>query len=83
MNDAIELLGVYTAGRFDIWLLAGNARASVRARIMSALQGTKVPQSKAGVNALRDAFYAALAITGDYPAQREENFVNECRKRTA
>jgi hypothetical protein len=75
-REALRLLGVYTAGRFDVWALAGSQRASCRAHIMSELLGVKTPQSKAGVNAIRDAFYrvAGDAITGDCIAVREDSF---------
>jgi hypothetical protein len=73
--EAIRLLGVYTAGRFDIWLLAGQPKASCRAHIMSVLTGIKTPQRKAGVNALREAFYLAGGIEGDCLAAKEDNFL--------
>lgn len=79
MNEAIRLLGAYTGGRFDIWLLAGGSKASCRAHVMSVLTGQRVPQSKAGVNAIRSAFYARLGVTGEYEAQREQNFVAICK----
>jgi hypothetical protein len=73
--EAIRLLGIYTAGRFDIWALAGHAKASCRAHVLSVLTGIKTPQSKAGVNALREAFYLAGGITGDCLAEKEANFL--------
>lgn len=79
-REAIRLLGAYTAGRFDIWILAGSARASCRAHVLSALTGKKVPQRMAGVTALRSAFYTALEIAGECEAHREENFVAACKQ---
>ena len=79
-KEAIKVLGMYTAGRFDVWMLAGSARASCRAHIMSALYGFRVSQAKSGVNALRDALYIAGNITGEYPAQREERFVEWAKR---
>lgn len=74
--EAIRLLGIYTGGTFDIWSLAGHAKASCRAHIMRVLIGLeRCPQSKAGVNALREAFYLAGGITGECLAEREENFL--------
>ena len=75
VKEAIQLLNIYTAGRFDIWMLAGSARASCRAHVMSTLNGYKTPQSKSGVTALRSAFYSALNITGECEAHRADNFL--------
>ncbi len=75
VGEAIRILGIYTAGRFDVWNLAGSAKASCRQHILSVLTSQSVPKSKAGVTALRDAFYAAGNITGEYEAQRERNFL--------
>ena len=81
VKEALKLLGIYTAGSFDIWTLAGPVKASCRAHILSTLVGGKVPQSKSGVNALRDAFYAVAEITGEYPAERERNFIAWAKER--
>ena len=78
-REAVRLLGVYTAGRFDLWALAGPARASCRAHVASALAGRKVPQSKAGVTMLRDSFYAIANPDGDHMAGRESSFVAWCK----
>ena len=74
-SEALRLLGAYTAGRYDFWMLAGNSKASVRAHIMSALAGQRVPQSKAGVNAMQAAFYDIAKPVGTCPANRENSFV--------
>ena len=74
LKQAVRLLHIYTAGHCNVWQLAGNAKASCRAHIMSVLLGAKTPQSKSGVNAMREAFYSAAGITGDCEAHREENF---------
>lgn len=73
--EALKLLRTYTAGRFDVWALAGNSKASCRAHIMSTLTGVKVPQSKAGVNAIRDAFHAIAKPEGNCIYAREKSFV--------
>ena len=78
-KEAIRLLGIYTAGRFDIWMLAGSSKASVRAHIMSVLLGTKTPQSRSGINALRSEFYSRLNITGECEAHREQAFIQACK----
>lgn len=83
VKDAIKLLGVYTAGSFDVWMLAGSSKATCRAHVMSALYGRKVPQREAGVTAMREAFHA-LAFNHDAPnfkaaeclAAREEAFTS-------
>ena len=79
ISEAIRILGIYTAGSFDIWALAGPAKASCRAHVLSTLLSKNTPQSKAGVNALRDAFYNACSIDGECPAHREEKFQMFCR----
>jgi hypothetical protein len=80
VREAIRLLDIYTAGRFDIWMLSGNAKASCRAHVLSTLRGVATPKSKAGVTALREAFYQAGNITGECLAEREEVFIKWVRK---
>jgi hypothetical protein len=79
MNEAIKLLGTYTAGRFDIWMLAGDAKASCRVQVMSALLGRKAKRAESGINALRTEFYNRLNITGDCLAAKEGNFIAYCK----
>jgi hypothetical protein len=80
VKQAVKVLGIYTAGRFDIWALAGSARAGCRAHVLAALRGVdRVPQREAGVTALRDAFFAAMKPAGDCLAIREDNFIAACR----
>lgn len=71
-KEGLRLLGVYTAGYFDVWRLAGNARASVRAHIMSALMGKRMPQSKSGIHAIQEHLYVVCGIEGTCPADRED-----------
>lgn len=80
LGEAIRILGIYTAGRFDIWALSGPAKASCRAHVLSTLLNKSVPKSKAGVNAIRDAFYSACKIEGECPAHRESNFAKFCEE---
>ena len=77
--EAVRLLGAYTAGRFEVWELAGPAKASCRAHVMSALMGRKIPQAKSGVNAILEAFFARLEIDGSCRAVQEDNFVTVCK----
>lgn len=79
---SIRRLGAFTRNRFDIWALAGNNLAASRAIVLSDLLGYRVPQSKAGVNALRSAMYEALGIIGECEAEREENFRFVCGELT-
>lgn len=81
--QAIRRLGAFTQGRYDIWGLAGSHLAASRAIVLSDLLGYRVPQSKAGVTALRTAFYNALGIVGECEAEREENFRFVCRELAA
>lgn len=79
-SEALRLLGSYTAGRYDFWALAGNCRATSRAHIMSVLEGKRVPQSKAGVNAMRAAFHAFIVPAGDCIALQDDSFVDMARR---
>jgi hypothetical protein len=80
---AIRLLEMHTQGRFGLLSLAGRSNAERRAQVMSALVGTRMPQAKSGVNALRAAFYKALGIVGDGEAEREESFLFVCGEAAA
>ena len=80
---ALQLLKALTRDRFDIWMLAGSSNARLRAALMSELTGSKVPQSKSGVNAIRDAFYAVGNISGDCLYEQENNFIAWARQQTA
>jgi len=80
LEKAIRLLGTYTANRFDIWILAGNARASCRAHVMSELLGKKTPQSKSGVNVIQDEFERQTKITGSCTADWDTKFREFCRQ---
>lgn len=84
IKEAVRVLAAYTADRFDLWALAGGARASCRAHVMSVLLGRKVPQSKSGVFAMREAFYAVpeFASAGDSDecaAGQDARFRAKCR----
>jgi hypothetical protein len=80
LEAARQTLGVYTAGSFDLWGLAGAAKASCRAHIMAKLLGKEsVPQSKAGVNAVAKEFCTQAGVTGSCKAELEEAFRNWCK----
>lgn len=78
-EEGIRLLNTYTAGSFNLWVLAGHAKANVRARVMTGLLGKKAPQSKSGVNAIRDEFERQLGIVGGTASEREDEFIRICR----
>lgn len=78
LGEAIRVLGIYTAGTYDIWSLAGRAKASCRAHVLSTLLGKSISQSKARVNVVVDTFYAQCQIGGGSPSERESNFVQYC-----
>ena len=88
-NQMLALLALkaYTAGRFDIWILAGSAKATCRQHVMTVLlngeQGKNIPQAKCGVNALRDALYSIANVTGECEAHREDNFIAWAKQQTA
>lgn len=76
---AIRLFAALTGNsRFDLWTLAGHHHAANRAILLSAIRGERLPQSKAGITALRAAFYRELGIVGECEAEREENFRFVC-----
>lgn len=77
--EAVRLFGAYTAGGFQTWQLAGSAKASCRAHIMSALYGEKVKQSAAGVFALREALCHYLRIEGDCLAAKDSALYALCK----
>jgi hypothetical protein len=80
-REAVRLFGVYTAGRFNFWTLAGNPKATCRAHILSALRGRKATQREAGLTALREAFAAFLLPGVDLcRAGLEEEVVRLCRE---
>jgi hypothetical protein len=79
MKEAIRLLGVYTAGRFEPWDLAGDSKATCRTHVMSLLLGRKATVRESGVSALRATFYNLLNITGSCEADRHANFAKYCR----
>ncbi len=85
LAEAVKILGTYTAGRYDIWALAGNAKASCRAHVMSVLLGRKCVQRESGINALRSEFYRQMQIggPGTCEAERETTFRNLCRSNYA
>lgn len=61
-NAALKLLDSATRGTFDFWDLAGSNSAKIRSEIMSILAGHRVPQAKAGVTAMRAAFFPLAGI---------------------
>lgn len=78
VKEAIRLLGVYTARRFDVYALAGPAKASCRAHIMSAIRGRRCTQRESGITVIRDALFAQCGIAGGCLAEREDNFREFC-----
>lgn len=64
---ALQTIQHITRRSFDIFgHLAGPHKAGIRAQIMSDLRGIKVPQSKAGVTAIREELYT---LSGIVPSQ--------------
>lgn len=80
VREAVRMLGEYTGGRFDIWALAGRGgKPRLRALILGTMEGRRVPQAKAGVYAIRAAFYAGVGAVGGCEAERERDFVQRCQ----
>jgi hypothetical protein len=80
-RSGLHFLGIYTAGRYDINALAGPAKASCRAHVMSALYGKRVPQSKAGINAMWSAFFVIAGVDGNCIRHREDAFIEWAKLR--
>lgn len=76
---ALKTLSTYTAGRFDVWALAGDSKKSCRQHVMSELLGAKTPIAKCGVTAIREEFQKRLGATGDCIAAREGDFIKKAR----
>ena len=72
--EAIGLVRTGTGGHFYTWNLSGRANGGLRAKIMGLLLGIKVPQAKAGINALIDELYRQCGITGNCGADADSNF---------
>ena len=68
---AINYLSVLTNGTFDIYRLAGKANRFDRQALMSMLLGRKVPQAKAGVNAISRHLMNVNGIQSGCYAARE------------
>jgi hypothetical protein len=64
-------------------MLAGDANVNARRAIMSTLAGHKVPRAKAGINAIRQAFYAISSITGTCLNDQENKFIEWARLQTS
>lgn len=85
MNDglkqAIGVLGKASPIRFDVWNMAGRHNAPIRAQLMALLLGVpKVPQAKAGVNALEAEFCKQAGIESwTCGADRENKLAEFCR----
>lgn len=57
----------------DIWQLAGPRNAKRRVAAMLAITGQRLPQSKCGVTAIRDALHAIVQPAGNCAAAREDS----------
>jgi len=77
--QAVSLLGELS-GSFDIWSIAGQRNAKIRARLHGVLAGEKKTQAQSGVNALQKAFYEALGAEGNCLARKQEDFASKCRE---
>ena len=72
--QAIETLGKRTREWFDVLDLCGRQHVHLRQDLMLLLTGNRPVQSKAGVNALRDAFFDIVKPEGNCYAAQKENF---------
>lgn len=80
-RETLVRLSESTRGTFDVWRLMGPDCAPLRAVIMADLLGVpKVPQSKAGVTALRAALLAWSGVAGTCNADRDRNLREHCER---
>lgn len=79
LKSALKVLETYTAGTFDVWRLAGPAKAGCRQHVMSELTGQKTPKAKAGVNAIKDELCRRLAVVGGCAAAKDDDLVVKAR----
>lgn len=76
LEKARKTLLIYTAGRGDIYSLAGNAKASVRAHVMADLLGVeRVTQAKSGITAIKEEFYRRIGVKEGTLAAQESEFL--------
>lgn len=74
-QQVARLLNSCAGGKLhSMWALSGSQNAAARAQILSLVTDTKVPQHRAGINALRNACYQLFEITGTCDADREDTF---------
>jgi len=76
---ALRSFSTYSAGRFDVYSLAGDSKAKARQQVMSELMGAKVPRAKCGINAIKEEFQRRLGVTGATIAEREGNMIKKAR----
>jgi len=75
MTEAKRLFRVYTGDTGRIDALYGPAKAGCRAHILSALEGKRVPQSRAGWRVFRKAMFDLFGASGNCLAARESSLV--------
>lgn len=81
LANACAMLLSETRGTADCYHLAGPHNARKRVAIMATLLGVaKVPQAKAGVNALRDEFWQRCGVTGDCIAHKDDRLATLARE---
>jgi hypothetical protein len=70
--ESLRLLRTYCGGYASVWALAGPQKRTCRKHVLEVLHGRKVKSTECGVNALRDALYAATGVTGGCEAERQQ-----------
>lgn len=80
LKEGLRVLGVYTAGRFDFYALAGDAKGTCRKHVMEALLEQKMPIAKCGITAMRQVFHLALGVQRDCIAREDDEFVAKARE---
>lgn len=78
--EAVRLLGVYTGRSFKLYHLTGNARAAHRSHVMSELCGKRMPQSKSGITAIKEALYKLSGVPGNCEAEQQDNLREWCKQ---
>ena len=80
LKEGLRVLHAYTAGHFDFYLLAGDAKKTIRKHVMEAILEQKMPIAKCGITAMRQVFHEALGVRRDCGAREDDDFIVKARE---
>jgi hypothetical protein len=75
--SALVTLGAATSGTFNVYLLSGDGRKSVRREILSEWFGERLPLAKCGINSLRGALFNYFQPIGNCTAAKEKHLIKQ------